>query len=37
MVKEIELDGSHGRNGNKKGFRLSFAGTRIAEGSGLTA
>jgi len=30
MVKEIEFDGTHGRNSNKKGFRLSFATNRIA-------
>jgi len=30
MVKEIELDGSHGPDGNKKTIRLSFAVTTIA-------
>jgi len=30
MVEEIEFDGAHGRDGNKKGFRLSFALTTIA-------
>jgi len=30
VVEEIEFDGSHGRDGNKKDFRLFFAVTTIA-------